>query len=159
MKNLIVSVFILFSLFCKVKLYAQDPVSQKQNGEEEGVFMVVEVMPEFPGGQDAMIKYLVANITYPELERKNGIQGMVVVKFIVEKDGSISHVKIVKGVTPNLNAEALRVVREMPRWTPGTQRGKEVRVTINLPIRFTLSGGKGKKDEGDTGSVKKLFKR
>ncbi|HPD64760.1 MAG TPA: energy transducer TonB [Bacteroidia bacterium] len=111
---------------------------EKETVVEEEIFFVVEDMPTFPGGEVALQKYLKDNIRYPEIERDNGIQGLVVVSFVVEKDGSVNKVEILKGVTPNINDEAIRVIKAMPKWSPGKQRGKPVRVTINVPIRFTL---------------------
>lgn len=123
----------------KDDIQAVEKVS-KQNPQEETVFTVVEVMPKYPGGQDAMIKYLSENIKYPENARKNGIQGRVFVTYVVEKNGDISDVRILRGVNEELDAEALRVVSSMPAWSPGKQRGEAVRVQFNLPINFKLDG-------------------
>ena len=112
--------------------------STAQTKKNDMVFDVVEVMPQFPGGQIAMLKYLMKNIKYPEQAVKEGIQGRVTVRFIVEKDGSISDVKPVLSVHPLLNKEAVRVVKSMPKWTPGKQNGKPVRVRFNLPVMFKL---------------------
>ena len=103
------------------------------------VFDVVEVMPQYPGGQIAMLKYLMENIKYPEQAMKKGIQGRVAVSFIVEKDGSISNVKPVLSVHPLLDKEAVRVVESMPKWSPGKQNGKPVRVRFNVPVMFKLN--------------------
>ena len=111
-----------------------------QDSQEETVFTVVEEMPTYPGGQDAMIKYLSENIKYPENARKSGIQGIVFVTYVVEKNGTISDVRILRGVNEELDAEALRVVSAMPAWSPGKQRGETVRVQFNLPINFKLDG-------------------
>lgn len=112
--------------------------STAQTKKNDIVFDVVEVMPQFPGGQIAMLQYLMKNIKYPEQAVKEGIQGRVTVRFIVEKDGSISDVKPVLSVHPLLNKEAVRVVKSMPKWTPGKQNGKPVRVRFNLPVMFKL---------------------
>jgi len=112
--------------------------STAQTKKNDMVFDVVEVMPQFPGGQIAMLQYLMKNIKYPEQAMKEGIQGRVAVRFIVEKDGSISDVKPVLSVHPLLNKEAVRVVESMPKWTPGKQNGKPVRVRFNLPVMFKL---------------------
>ena len=112
--------------------------STAQTKKNDMVFDVVEVMPQFPGGQIAMLQYLMKNIKYPEQAMKEGIQGRVTVRFIVEKDGSISDVKPVLSVYPLLNKEAVRVVKSMPKWTPGKQNGKPVRVRFNLPVMFKL---------------------
>jgi periplasmic protein TonB len=111
--------------------------------EEEVVetipFYAVEEKPTFPGGESKMMEFLTSNIKYPDIEKENGIQGLVVVSFIVNPDGSISNVQVVKGVTPGLNKEAVRVVKTFPKWSPGKQRNKAVKVPVNLPIRFTLT--------------------
>ena len=113
--------------------------STAQTKKNDMVFDVVEVMPQFPGGQIAMLKYIMENIKYPEQAMKEGIQGRVTVRFIVEKDGSISDVKPVLSVHPLLNKEAVRVVESMPKWTPGKQNGKPVRVRFNVPVMFKLN--------------------
>lgn len=112
--------------------------STAQTKKNNMVFDVVEVMPQFPGGQIAMLQYIMKNIKYPEQAMKEGIQGRVTVRFIVEKDGSISDVKPVLSVHPLLNKEAVRVVESMPKWTPGKHNGKPVRVRFNLPVMFKL---------------------
>ena len=113
--------------------------STAQTKKNDMVFDVVEVMPQFPGGQIAMLKYIMENIKYPEQAMKEGIQGRVTVRFIVEKDGSISDVKPVLSVHPLLNKEAVRVVKSMPKWSPGKHNGKPVRVRFNLPVMFKLN--------------------
>ena len=112
--------------------------STAQTKKNDMVFDVVEEMPQFPGGQIALLQYLMKNTKYPEQAMKEGIQGRVAVSFIVEKDGSISDVKPVLSVHPLLNKEAVRVVKSMPKWTPGKQNGKPVRVRFNLPVMFKL---------------------
>lgn len=113
--------------------------STAQTKKNDMVFDVVEVMPQYPGGQIAMLKYIMENIKYPEQAIKEGIQGRVTVRFIVEKDGSISDVRPVLSVHPLLNKEAVRVVESMPKWTPATQNGKPVRVRYNVPVMFKLN--------------------
>ena len=113
--------------------------STAQTKKNDMVFDVVEVMPQFPGGQIAMLKYIMENIKYPEQAMKEGIQGRVTVRFIVEKDGSISDVRPVLSVHPLLNKEAVRVVESMPKWSPGKQNGKPVRVRFNVPVMFKLN--------------------
>lgn len=112
--------------------------STAQTKKNDMVFDVVEVMPQFPGGQIAMLKYIMENMKYPEQAMKKGIQGRVAVSFIVEKDGSISDVKPILSVHTLLDKEAVRVVESMPKWTPGKQNGKPVRVRFNLPVMFKL---------------------
>ena len=113
--------------------------STAQTKKNDMVFDVVEVMPQYPGGPIAMLKYIMENIKYPEQAMKEGIQGRVTVRFIVEKDGSISDVKPILSVHPLLNKEAVRVVESMPKWTPGKQNGKPVRVRFNVPVMFKLN--------------------
>lgn len=113
-------------------------LEQQEVSPEEDVFTVVETMPEFPGGKKALYKFLADNIKYPEKAKKDGIQGRVFVNFIVESNGDVSNVNIIRGVSSELDKEALRVVKMMPKWKPGVQRGKNVRVSFNLPIKFTL---------------------
>lgn len=105
----------------------------------EKVFDVVEQMPEFPGGMEALMQFLMENVRYPESASKEGKQGRVLVQFIVESDGSISNAKVVKKVSDDLDSEAIRVVGAMPKWKPGMQKGKHVRVKFTLPITFRLS--------------------
>lgn len=107
-------------------------------GEVEADFQVVEYEPEFPGGMGALHAFLKENIRYPEAARKNRIEGKVYVTFIVEKDGSITHAKILHDIGGGCGEEAIRVVNSMPRWKPGTQRGKPERTQFNLPVQFKL---------------------
>ena len=106
--------------------------------EEPKVFDVVEEMPQFPGGQAALLEYLAKNIKYPVVAEENGIQGRVIVTFVVERDGSITDVKVVKSVDPSLDKEASRVVKAMPKWQPGKQNGSAVRVKYTVPVQFKL---------------------
>jgi TonB family protein len=96
-------------------------------------------MPQFPGGDEARTKYMVNTIKYPAEAKEKGLQGTVYVGFIVEKDGSISNVKVQKGIGKSCDVEALRVIQAMPKWTPGTQNGKPVRVQFTVPISFKLN--------------------
>jgi protein TonB len=116
------------------------PEPSSPQGPDE-VFSVVEVMPEFPGGADARNAFLAKNLKYPEQAMEEGIEGMVIVTFVVEKDGKISGARVLRGIGGGCSEEALRVVRRMPNWNPGTQRGEAVRVQYNLPIRFKLASG------------------
>ena len=107
--------------------------------EEEVIFVVVEKMPEFPGGQQALFKYLSENVKYPVIAQENGIQGRVICQFVVNKDGSIVDVEVVRsGGDPSLDKEAVRVIKSMPKWKPGKQRGKAVRVKYTVPVNFKL---------------------
>lgn len=101
-------------------------------------FIPLEKRPEFPGGEIELARFLKANIVYPEPERSYDVQGVVVVAFVVEKDGSLSDIHVVKSVSPNIDHEAVRVVSKMPLWTPGIQRDKPVKAGFHLPIRFTI---------------------
>lgn len=117
----------------------QAPIAPPEEEEEEQVIHIrVEKMPEFPGGQEALNRYLVRNIKYPLLAQENGIQGRVVCQFVVNSDGSIVDIAVVRGVEESLDKEAIRVIKSMPKWTPGRQGGKSVRVKYTLPIRFKL---------------------
>ena len=106
--------------------------------ESRKVFTVVEQMPSFPGGDAALMSYLANNIHYPTVAAKNGVQGRVVVGFVVERDGSITDVSVLRGVDPSLDREAMRVLKSMPRWTPGKQNGSAVRVKYQVPVAFRL---------------------
>ena len=116
-------------------------VKPVEKPKEEGPLSVamVEQKPSFPGGESAMYKWLQDNIIYPAAASEEGVQGKVTVQFIVEKDGSITHVQVVRGNHPALDAEAARVIRKMPRWTPGRNNGQPVRVTYHLPVQFKLA--------------------
>ena len=125
--------------------------SSAPKAEEQGeIFQVVEEQPMFPGGMEEMMKFLQQNIKYPIEAQEQGKQGRVIVQFVVNKDGSISNDSVVRSVDPLLDAEALRVVRSMPNWKPGKQRGKEVRVRFTLPVSFRLSGGSTDKAQEST---------
>lgn len=111
----------------------------EEEEEEEVVFVVVESMPEFPGGQQALFKYVNENVKYPVIAQENGIQGRVICQFVVNKDGSIVDIEVVRsGGDPSLDKEAVRVIKSMPKWKPGKQRGKPVRVKFTLPVNFKL---------------------
>ncbi len=125
----------------KFKAVQQQVVVKEPEPEvkkEEEIFVAVEQMAEFPGGQSALMKWLGSNIRYPEAAAQNDIQGRVIVRFVVEKDGSIGHASVVKGVDKDLDKEALRVVKKMPRWQPGKNNGVPVRSYFNLPVTFRL---------------------
>lgn len=112
----------------------EPPVHEEVNK----VFDVVEQMPSFPGGNAALMAYLSNNVKYPVVAQENGVQGRVVVSFVVERDGSITDVTVVRSVDPSLDREAQRVVRSMPHWNPGKQNGSAVRVKYNVPVSFRL---------------------
>jgi protein TonB len=106
--------------------------------DDSQVFFIVEEMPEFPGGEMALRQFIANAIKYPVIAQENGIQGKVYVSFVVGKDGQVSGAKIIRGVDPSLDKEAIRVVNSLPRWKPGKQQGKTVRVSFSVPISFVL---------------------
>jgi protein TonB len=114
------------------------PEVEEEEIQEDEIFTVVESMPEYPGGMGELMKYLATSIKYPPLAKESGIQGRVFINFVVEPDGSISNVKVLRGIGGGCDEEAMRVVENMPKWKPGKQRGKPVRVSYNLPVKFTL---------------------
>lgn len=115
------------------------PVIEPEEGPAEPeIFTVVEEMPTFPGGDQALLEYMAKNTKYPPLARENGLQGIVVVTFVVDEKGNISNVQVLRGIGGGCDEEAIRVVKSMPAWKPGKQRGMPVRVQYNLPFRFTL---------------------
>jgi len=116
----------------------EDEIVEIEEDDEE-FFMVVENMPEFPGGDLGLMKFIQKNVRYPAIAKEYNITGKVYVSFIVDRQGSVTNVKIVRGVDKNLDAEALRVVSLLPKYKPGKQRGKAVRVMFTIPINFTLN--------------------
>lgn len=121
----------------EIEIKDEKPQVIEQKVEAE-IFTVVEEQPGYPGGEEARMKYLKESIRYPEEAKELGIQGRVFVTFVVEVDGSITDVRVLRGIGGGCDEEAVRVVRGMPKWVPGKQRGVPVRVQFNLPIRFTL---------------------
>ncbi len=111
---------------------------KETEAEEAQVFFIVEEMPEFPGGELALRKFIANAIKYPVIAQENGIQGKVYITFVVDRDGGISDAKVARGVDPSLDKEAIRVVSTLPKWKPGKQRGKPVRVSYTVPISFVL---------------------
>lgn len=116
------------------------PVAPVKVEEEDAnqIFEIVESPAEFPGGYTALLKYLKKSLVYPEQAADMGIQGKVIVRFVVEKDGSVSQANVVKGIDPSLDKEALRVIKAMPKWKPGMQQGRPVRVRCTQPVQFKL---------------------
>ena len=114
------------------------PSDDDEEVDEAEIFTVVESMPSFPGGMGELMKFLGNNINYPTLAKESGIQGRVFINFVVEPNGKISNVKVLRGIGGGCDEEAVRVVKSMPKWSPGKQRGKPVRVSYNLPVKFTL---------------------
>ena len=127
----------LMATCCLTTVLAQKTVVS-QKDQKEDPFNVVEDMPAFPGGMEAMMAFLIENVKYPADAKKQKVDGRVLVNFVVEKDGSITEVKVIKPAFPSLDAEAIRVVKAMPKWKPGYQNGQAVRVLFTLPINFSL---------------------
>ena len=115
-------------------------VEEEEVIEEPEIFTIVEDMPEFPGGEAKLYEYLGKNTKFPPMAKDAGIQGIVFVTFVVKEDGSISDVRVLRGIGGGCDEEAIRVIKNMPKWKPGKQRGKSVRVQFNMPIRFILRG-------------------
>ena len=111
---------------------------EEEEPEEQQIFQVVEEMPEFPGGMGECLEFVGQNMKYPTISREDGVQGKVIVQFVVNKDGSIVDPVVVRSVDPYLDKEALRVIKTMPKWKPGKQRGKAVRVKYTVPVTFKL---------------------
>lgn len=126
----------------KTRITYTAPPIETEDAEviDVSIFTIVEEQPTFPDGEEAMMNYLGNNIRYPQVARENGIQGTVYLTFVVESNGLISNVKTLRGIGGGCDEEAVRVVRNMPLWNPGKQRGRPVRVQFNLPIRFILQG-------------------
>ena len=114
-------------------------MTEEEEEEEEQIFMIVENMPEFPGGDLALRKYIAENVKYPEIAKENGLSGKVFVQFVINQRGEVENVKIARGVDPALDKEAIRVVQGLPKWKPGSQRGKPVKVSYTVPINFQLN--------------------
>lgn len=132
-------IFIFITAMLAGSMMAQTPVQSDSIENEIVELTVVEQMPEFPGGQNALIQYLSQNIRYPLIAKENKIQGRTLVSFIVEKDGKISNVQVLRSSGDMmLDREAMRVIRSMPRWRPGYMKGQPVRVQYQIPITFKL---------------------
>lgn len=116
------------------------PVAQEEEEvvEEQQIFLVVEEMPSYPGGEQEMYRFISQNIEYPRMAKESGISGRVFVTFVVERDGSVTDVQVLRGIGGGCDEEAIRVIKSMPKWKAGKQRGKAVRVQYRMPIKFTL---------------------
>ena len=121
-----------------VEVKYQEIEVEEEEVDEQQIFTVVEEMPSFPGGMGECMKFLSKNINYPSISQENGVQGRVIVQFVVNTDGSIVEPVVMRGVDPYLDKEALRVIKMMPKWSPGKQRGKPVRVKYTVPVMFRL---------------------
>ena len=124
----------------EIPKYVPPAVVEEEEVAEATIFTVVETSPEFPGGDPARIRYLTDNIKYPQMARESSIQGTVYVTFVVERTGNVSDVRVLRGIGGGCDEEAIRVIKGMPKWSPGKQRGKPVRVQFTMPIKFTLAG-------------------
>ncbi len=129
---------ILALLFTYVMVNAQNNTGSKEKTSNEKIYDVVEMPPSFPGGQAALLAWIASHVNYPQKAMESRIEGRVIVGFVIECDGSVSQAKILHGVDSLLNKEAIRVVMGMPKWTPGRQNGKNVRVKYNVPVNFRL---------------------
>jgi TonB family protein len=141
MKNSLILFCFLFTISYANKAFSQvpkklDTIKTILNSGQP--LLVDEQIPEFPGGSDALIKYLKKNAKYPSKARKNNIQGTVIAKFVVNKDGSISDIKIAEGIDKKIDAQVVRTIKKMPKWKPGTQNGKPVPVIYTMPVKFSL---------------------
>jgi len=130
-------VFLLSTVLCQAQ--------KKENKSNDGVFFIVEEMPEYPGGDEALRNDLAANIKYPDEAKKAGIQGKVYVTFVVDEQGNVTKAKIARGVDPSLDKESLRVVNGLKTWKPGKEKGKAVKVAYTIPINYALDGKYEKK--------------
>ncbi|MDH6303471.1 protein TonB [Parabacteroides sp. PF5-5] len=122
----------------QVQTYVAPAVVEEEEESAQQIFTVVEEMPQFPGGEGELLKFIGKSIKYPVIAQENGIQGRVICAFVVNRDGTVVDAEVVRGVDPSLDKEALRVIGTMPKWTPGKQRGKPVRVKYTVPITFRL---------------------
>lgn len=121
-----------------IEEYVAPEVVEEEVVEQE-IFQIVEEMPSYPGGEKALLEYVAKNIKYPQIARETGIQGRVFVGFVVEPDGSVSNVKILRGIGGGCDEEAMRVIKSLAKWKPGKQRGKAVRVSYQIPVVFKLA--------------------
>ena len=122
----------------QVQTYVAPAVVEEEEESAQQIFVIVEEMPEFPGGDAELLKFISKSIKYPVIAQENGIQGRVICSFVINRDGSVVDATVVRGVDPSLDKEALRVINTMPKWKPGKQRGKPVRVKYTVPIIFRL---------------------
>lgn len=138
-----------------------EPLAQKPEEpfQQDTIFIVVDEMPKFPGGDEARMKFMVENLKYPEIAKKSGIQGRVFVTFVVEKDGTVTDVRILRGIGAGCDEEAVRVIEAMPRWLPGKFNGEPVRVRFNMAIHFSLEKEKNSEQEEIKQPAKPEFKQ
>ena len=113
--------------------------------DKNGVYQIVEEMPQFPGGEKALMEYIAKNLTYPQEARDKGVEGRVLIGMVIEKDGSVSNVKVLRGISQECDAEAVRVISSLPKWKPGKMKGEPVQVSYQIPINFKLAEKQPKK--------------
>jgi len=129
---------LIISMLTQYSLNAQEVEDKSEVDKTNQVYTFVERMPEFPGGENQLISFLSNNVKYPSSARDNNIQGTVYITFVVERDGTLSEIKVLRGVQEDIDKEAIRVISAMPKWIYGTQNGTPVRVQCSLPLKFTL---------------------
>ncbi len=137
MKTILITL-LMTACFTVAKAQVSNDLPKMQNDTDKRIFTGVEVPPVFEGGMTAFSEYIAANIKYPLEAQKQNIQGKVFLFFVVEKDGSLSHIRVLRSVSKEIDEEAIRVLKNSPKWTPGFQNGKPVRVYYSLPITFSL---------------------
>ena len=140
-KSILVIALLCFGVIAPINSFAQETKSN------DLVYTIVEEMTSYPGGNEAMTEFLTQNLQYPEKSKADGTEGKVFVTFVVDKNGNVTGTKILRGVSPEIDAEALRVVSSMPSWNPGRQSGEAVAVQYNLPLNFKLQSKEKKNDE------------
>lgn len=139
MKKLLYAVMLLLGMSITVSGFAQNnDVVSSENQEEAEIFTIVEEMPTFPGGEGKLAEFLARNIKYPQAARESGIQGRVFLSFVIEPDGSVTNISVMRSLGGGCDEEAVRVAKLMPKWNPGKQRGKPVRVSYMMPVNFKL---------------------
>lgn len=139
------SIFLVGILSICILNTAEAQENESTSKSEEEIFTSADETPLFPGGEKAMFEFLAKSVRYPTAAKENGIEGIVVISFVVEIDGSLSNLKVVRGIGTECDEESMRVIRTMPKWTPGKRKGESVRILYNLPFRFILQNGKRKK--------------
>lgn len=135
LKHLVLLAFVFAVSSFDTQLFAQTKVKSK---EKEQVFTLAEEMPVFPGGEEAMVKYIAINTKYPEAAQKEGVSGRVFIEFIIDKNGKVTDAEVKRGVRKDLDDEALRVINSMPDWAPGKHSGKNVAVRFTIPVNYKL---------------------
>ena len=128
-----------------------DKINEKSFTNQDDAYVIVEEMPEFPGGENAVLMYIAENVVYPEEAKAKDIEGTVYVKFVVNSEGKVENVTTLRGVDPLLDQEAIKVIENMPEWKPGYQSGKPVSVTMTVPIRFQIVDDDKEEESGNNG--------